>query len=80
MSNEKDDINLEGVVTELLLRISTLERLLLDKKVFTNKEYSSIFENSVNKVTELMKSETENKTEENLKIFIPASNKGKLEN
>lgn len=77
MSNGKNDVNLDSVVTELLLRISTLERLLLDKSVFTAKEYSTIFEASVKKVADLMeKTEIENST-----IIVPATvNKNKLEN
>ena len=77
MTDEKDDVNLNSVVTELLLRISTLEKLLLEKNVFTSKEYSVIFEASVKKVTDLMeKTEAENTT-----IFVPATiNKNKLEN
>ena len=80
MSNEKDDIDLNRVVTELLLRISTLEKLLIDKKVFTNKEYNSIFEEASNKVLELMKEQQKADINENNTIFIPATVKNKLEN
>jgi hypothetical protein len=77
MTNEKDNLDRDGVITELLLRISTLEKLLIDKKVFTAKEFSNIFEASVKKVTEMM-DEKSNSTKfaENNKIFVP----GKLKN
>ncbi len=78
MTNEKDNIDRDGVITELLLRISTLEKLLIDKKVFTAKEFSNIFEASVKKVTEMMdkKSAQFVDSNESKKIFIP----GKLKN
>lgn len=79
MSNDKDGIDRDGVITELLLRISTLEKILLDKKIFTAKEFSTIFEDSLKKVTNLMKEQEQKAIDENIKVFIPAT-KNKLEN
>lgn len=80
MGNEKDGIDRDGVITELLLRVSTLEKLLIDKKVFTAKEFGTIFEDSVKKVTSLMKDQEQKAVDENIKVFIPATVKNKLEN
>lgn len=76
MTSEKDNLDRDGVITELLLRISTLEKLLIDKKVFTAKEFSNIFEASVKKVTEIMAEKDNNTFAENKKMFVP----GKLKN
>lgn len=80
MSNEKDNFDRDGVITELLLRVSTLEKLLLDKKVFTAKEFGDIFEASVKKVTNLMQEQDKKSIESSNKVFIPATIKNKLEN
>ena len=76
MSKDQDNIDRDGVITELLLRISTLEKLLIDKKIFTAKEFSNIFEASVKKVTEIMAEKDQTKFTDANKIFVP----GKLKN
>ena len=45
----------ERMMAELLLRISTVEKLLIDKKIITVEEYHEIFTNSVSKLTEALK-------------------------
>ena len=45
----------DRLLAELLLRISTVEKLLIDKKVISLDEYNEIFTKSVNKLVDLMK-------------------------
>jgi hypothetical protein len=45
----------DKLLAELLLRISTVEKLLIDKNVITLDEYSNIFNESVTKLVDAMK-------------------------
>lgn len=64
MSDKEIDKEMEDkVLAELLLRISTLEKILLEKKIFSLEEYSVIFNESVNKLMEVLKNDTIKSTE-----------------
>lgn len=55
--NEKRLEDQDRLLAELLLRVSTVEKLLLDKKVISLEEYNEIFTKSVNKLLDLLKDE-----------------------
>lgn len=43
------DINFEGIITEILMRLASVEKLLLNKKVFTKEEFAKEIEANVEK-------------------------------
>lgn len=47
----------DKLFTELLLRISTIEKLLIDKNIISLEEYNNIFTKSVNKLIDVMKND-----------------------
>ncbi len=52
----------DKLLAELLLRISTIEKLLIDKGLISLDEYNEIFTKSVNKLFDLLKEDvTKNK-------------------
>ncbi len=51
----------DKLLAELLLRLSTVEKLLLEKKLISLDEYSSIFNESVNKLIDVLKNDTATK-------------------
>jgi hypothetical protein len=53
----------DKVLAELLLRISTIEKLLLEKGTFTLEEYNVVFNASVNKLMEALKNDVRTTTE-----------------
>lgn len=57
MVDEIRESEQDKLLAELLLRISTVEKLLIDKNVITLPEYNEIFSKSVNKLMELLKTE-----------------------
>jgi len=46
---EDKNANVEGILTEILMRLAAVEKLLLDKKVFTQNEFAKEIENNVEK-------------------------------
>lgn len=54
MADEKM-LDTDKLLAELLLRISTVEKLLIDKNVISLDEYNEIFTKSVNKLMDLLK-------------------------
>lgn len=54
MADEKM-LDSDKLLAELLLRISTVEKLLIDKNVISLDEYNEIFTKSVNKLMDLLK-------------------------
>lgn len=53
--NMVDDEKRDQLITETLLRISSLEKLLISKGVLTQKEISEAFLSEANKLIEVMK-------------------------
>jgi hypothetical protein len=49
----------DKLLAELLLRVSTVEKLLIDKKIVSLDEYNEIFTKSVNKLMDLLKNPAE---------------------
>ena len=70
--DKSDDVQRDNIITELLLRVSSLEKLLIDKKVITAKEFGAVFEASVKKMTDIIKEQEANMTPENTNVFVPA--------
>ncbi len=49
MFEDDKDVSFEGVLTEILMRLSALEKVLLNKKVFTQTEFAKEIEVNVEK-------------------------------
>ncbi len=47
--DDKKDINVEGILTETLIRLAALEKLLIKNKAFTQEEYIKEIELNVEK-------------------------------
>lgn len=63
MVDEKVLAEQDRLLAELLLRISTVEKLLIDKNVISLEEYNDIFTKSVSKLIDLMKNNDAKVTE-----------------
>lgn len=72
IKSETTNLERDKITTELLLRISSLEKILLEKKVFKAKEFADIFEASVKKLTDIINNE-ESKIDQGLPIFVPGT-------
>lgn len=47
--DDEKEVSYEGVMTEILMRLSSIEKLLLDKRVFTKNEFAKEIELNVEK-------------------------------
>lgn len=51
----------EELLTEMLMRLSILERIIIDKKIISITEYKNLVEESVSKLVEAMGAENKEK-------------------
>lgn len=51
----------EELLTEMLMRLSILERIIIDKKIISITEYKNLVEKSVSKLVEAMGTENKEK-------------------
>jgi len=44
----------DALLAELLLKVNTVEKILIDNKIISIEEYNKVFTNSVNKMTDIL--------------------------
>lgn len=44
----------DTLLAELLLKVNTVEKILIDNKIISIEEYNKVFTNSVNKMTDIL--------------------------
>ena len=59
--NDKDTLTTETILTDVMLRLTAMEKLLIDKGIMTREEYSNITRELAEKISNAIKDKVNEK-------------------